>query len=103
MSSAAGEQRPEVATCSLYSYGTKGKNRENAKETNIHRIKEKEPQNKVRERKKIYVCFASGSRKSILTAVGIRCADHATPSICKFGTNFADMRLSLSRYSSFDD
>jgi hypothetical protein len=32
----------------------------------------------------------SGSRKSRLTAVGIRCADHATPSIRKFGTNFAN-------------
>jgi hypothetical protein len=38
---------------------------------------------------------ASGSRKSRLTAVGIRCADRATPSISKFGTNFANMRLSL--------
>jgi hypothetical protein len=34
----------------------------------------------------------SGSRKSRLTAVGIRCGDHATPSIRKFDTNFADMR-----------
>jgi hypothetical protein len=31
----------------------------------------------------------SGSRSSRLTAVGIRCADHATPSILKIGTNFA--------------
>jgi hypothetical protein len=41
----------------------------------------------------------SGSRKSKLTAVGIRCADHATPSSTKVGTNLADMRRSLGRYS----
>jgi hypothetical protein len=37
----------------------------------------------------------SGSRKPRLMAVGIRCADYATPSIHKFGTNFADKRRSL--------
>jgi hypothetical protein len=38
----------------------------------------------------------SGSREPRLTAVGIRCADHATPSMRKeVGTNFAYKRLSL--------
>jgi hypothetical protein len=37
-----------------------------------------------------------GSRKLILTAVGIRCADHATPSIRKVDTNFAYKRRSLN-------
>jgi hypothetical protein len=41
----------------------------------------------------------SGSRKSRLTAAWIRFADQATPSI-QVGTNFADMRRSLGRYSS---
>jgi hypothetical protein len=45
----------------------------------------------------------SGSRKSRLIAVGIRCADNATPSIRKFGTNFAEIRQSLGRYSSLAD
>jgi hypothetical protein len=46
----------------------------------------------------------SGSRKPTLTAVGIRCADHATSSIRKkVGTNFADKRRSLVRYSSLAD
>jgi hypothetical protein len=40
------------------------------------------------------------SRNQRLTAVGILCADHATPSTRKVGTNFADMRRSLGRYSS---
>jgi hypothetical protein len=40
----------------------------------------------------------SGPKKP---AVEIRCADHATKSIRKkFGTNFADKRLSLGRYNS---
>jgi hypothetical protein len=29
--------------------------------------------------------------------MGIRCADHVSPSIRKFGTNFADKRRSLGR------
>jgi hypothetical protein len=32
--------------------------------------------------------------------VGIRCADHATPSIHQFGTIFADKRRSLGSYCS---
>jgi hypothetical protein len=37
----------------------------------------------------------SGSRISRLMVVGIRCAEQATPSIRKFGTNFSDMRRSV--------
>jgi hypothetical protein len=47
---------------------------------------------------------ASGSRKlRLLTAVEMRCSDHATSSIRKTDTNFADMRPSLGRYSSLAD
>jgi hypothetical protein len=41
----------------------------------------------------------SGSRKSRLTAVRSRGADHATPSIRKVGTNLADMQRLLDRCS----
>jgi hypothetical protein len=40
----------------------------------------------------------SGLENWDLTAVGIRCADHA-----KVGTKFADKRRSLGRYSSLAD
>jgi hypothetical protein len=44
------------------------------------------------------------SRKPRLTAVGIRCTDHVTPSLpTKAGTNFAYKRRSLGRYSSLAD
>jgi hypothetical protein len=43
------------------------------------------------------------SRNPKLTAVGICCADHATPFTHKFGTNFADMWPSLGWYSSLAD
>jgi hypothetical protein len=42
-------------------------------------------------------------RNSRLAAVGICCADHVTPSIRKFGTNFADKWRLLGRYSSLAD
>jgi hypothetical protein len=43
------------------------------------------------------------SRKPRLMAVGIRCADHPTPSIRKVGANFADKWRSLGQYSSLAD
>jgi hypothetical protein len=42
------------------------------------------------------------SRKPKLTAVGIRCAGHATPSTRK-GWHYADKRRSLGRHSSLAD
>jgi hypothetical protein len=45
----------------------------------------------------------SRSRKPRLTAVESRCADNVTPSISKFGTNFAEKQRSLGRYSSLAD
>jgi hypothetical protein len=43
------------------------------------------------------------SWKLRLTAAGIRCADHATPLSEKVGTNFANKRRPLGRYSSLAD
>jgi hypothetical protein len=43
------------------------------------------------------------SRKPKLTAVGIRCAEHATLLTAKVATNFADKRRSLGQYSSLAD
>jgi hypothetical protein len=45
----------------------------------------------------------AGSRKWRLTAMVIRCADHATLSIRKVGTNSTDKRLSLGRYTLLAD
>jgi hypothetical protein len=50
-----------------------------------------------------WISSGCGPRKPRLTALGIRCADHATPSIHKFGINFADKRRSLDRYSSLEN
>jgi hypothetical protein len=53
---------------------------------------------------KLLLKYSVWSRKPKLTALGIRCADHATPSILyKVGTNFAGKLRSLSRYSSLAD
>jgi hypothetical protein len=45
----------------------------------------------------------SGLEKSRLTTVGIRYADHATPSLRKSWHYFANKRWSLGRYSSLAD
>jgi hypothetical protein len=42
---------------------------------------------------------AAPDKKTEVTTGGIRCADHATPSIRKVGTNFADKRRSFGGYS----
>jgi hypothetical protein len=44
----------------------------------------------------------SGSRKPRLTAVGIRCADHATPSIYKRWYQLLQ-QAAVARYSSLAD
>jgi hypothetical protein len=41
--------------------------------------------------------------KPRLTAMGIRCADHAIPLSAKVGTNFAEKWWSLDRYNSLAD
>jgi hypothetical protein len=46
---------------------------------------------------------AAPVKKTENTAVGIRHADHVTPSIRKFANQFADKRRSLGRYSSLAD
>jgi hypothetical protein len=42
-------------------------------------------------------------KKTEITAVGIRRADHVAPSIRKFGTNFINKRRSFGRYNSLAD
>jgi hypothetical protein len=49
------------------------------------------------------MCSSFQSRKPRLTTVGIRCADHATPSIRKSWHYFANKRRSLGRHSSLAD
>jgi hypothetical protein len=41
--------------------------------------------------------------KTEITAMGIRCAGHATPSVRKVGINLVDKRRSLGRYNSLAD
>jgi hypothetical protein len=62
---------------------------------------ERGPLSLVRITEELLVSKTSGSesRKSRLTAMGIRCADYATTSIRKNGSYFADRLRSLGRYS----
>jgi hypothetical protein len=49
------------------------------------------------------VFISVNARKTEITAVGIRRADHETTLSAKVGTNFADNRRSIGRYSSLED
>jgi hypothetical protein len=65
---------------------------------------ERGPLSLVRTTEELLGRKSSGSSKiSRLTTVGIRCADHATPSIHKSWDYFANKRRSLGRHSSLAD